>query len=79
MDVQRYNESLPKKPTGYSQAEEDRLQSRYPIDPALLGVVITAPTLFVDRFGRILAWYLPGALSQERQVSIKSLTFFPIT
>lgn len=76
MDAQRCDRYLPKKPTGRSDAEEDRIETRYPIDPEYKDGIITEPTLIIDIHGKILAWYLPGALSQARQVSIIASYFY---
>jgi len=70
MDAHRYDLSLPKKPTGQNQAEEDRLSSRFARDPSCQDQLLTEPSIIVDCYGKILAWYLPGALSQARQVWI---------
>ena len=70
MDAQRCDHRLPKKPTGRNDKEEERLEAWYPIDPEYKDRLITEPTLIIDIHGKILAWYLPGALSQARQVSI---------
>jgi hypothetical protein len=69
MDAQRYDRMLPKKPTGRNQSEEERMEARYPIDPQLKNTVIRSPKLILDGFGRALVWFIPGALSMERQVS----------
>jgi hypothetical protein len=36
---------------------------------------ISKPVTIVDKEGRILAWYLPGLLSQEQLVSFSFLTY----
>ena len=68
MDAQRYDRMLPKTATGRKQTEEDRMASRFPIPTEYADTVITSPTLISDAYGKVLAWYVPGALSEERQV-----------
>ena len=55
--------------------EEERLISRYPVDENYKDLLITEPAIIIDRHGRIVAWYLPGALSNSRQVRLEN----PIT
>lgn len=69
-DVTRYAERLPKKfsvsGTERSQAIEASLRRRY---PPLNGVTASTPCIIVDMQGIILAWYLPGILTDSRQAS----------
>jgi hypothetical protein len=67
-DAQRYDHYLPKKPTGRQESEEERIRARYPIEHKLTDVLLSDPTIIIDCYGRILVWYLPGALSWERRV-----------
>ena len=68
-DADRYAEQLSKRPTGQNEREEERLDARFPPDPAVKGELLTEPAVLVDAHNRILAWYLPHALSTHRQVS----------
>jgi hypothetical protein len=72
-DVTRYAERLPKKPskpgTKASNEREASLRRRY---PPLNGVTASIPCIIVDMQGIILAWYLPGILTDSRQVVLCS-------
>ena len=74
-DATRYVERLPKKPskpgTKASNEREESLRRRY---PPLNGVTASAPCIIVDMQGIILAWYLPGILSDSRQVGLFTLS-----
>jgi hypothetical protein len=70
-DAQRYDASLPKKPTGQNESDEQRLNIRYPVDDNYKDLLISEPTTVVDRHGKIVLWYLPGALSNARQVWLR--------
>lgn len=69
-DVTRYAEKLPKDPskltTNALKQKEASLRRQY---PPLEGVTASTSCIIVDRHGIILAWYLPGILSNSRQVS----------
>jgi hypothetical protein len=67
-DAQRYDASLPKKPTGRNEPDEERMTQRYPLDDEYKDRLISEPAIIVDQHGRIVAWYLPGALAKSRQV-----------
>lgn len=69
-DADRYAEHLSKRPTGQNPGEEERLDARFPPDPVILGELLTDPAVLVDKHNRIMAWYLPHALSSHRQVTI---------
>ena len=71
-DAQRYDASLPKKPMGRNEADEERMKKRYPINEDYNDQPINEPAIVVDRHGKILVWYLPGALSKARQVWFQS-------
>jgi len=71
-DAQRYDASLPKKPTGRNEADEERMKKRYPVNEEYNDRPINEPAIVVDRHGKILVWYLPGALSKIRQVWFQS-------
>ena len=69
MDATRYAEKLPKKlptpGTKESKSMEKTLKRRYPLPN---GVTISMPCIIVDTDGIIVTWYLPGILSDSRQV-----------
>jgi hypothetical protein len=45
----------------------DGLMAKYPpFDPT---IVLTRPSIVVDRHNRVMLWYLPGIITPERQVS----------
>lgn len=71
----RYAERLPKRPqkagTKASAEREASLRRRY---PPLDGVTDSKPCIIVDMQGIILAWYLPGILTDYRQVSFLDLS-----
>jgi hypothetical protein len=66
---------LPKKPsksgTKASHEKEASLRRRY---PPLDGFTASLPCIIVDMQGIILAWYLPGILTDSRQVSLFTLS-----
>lgn len=67
--------SLGKKPSGFNQKREDQLldifQPFCPVDDVLMQrlPILHRPAVIMDDIGRILAWILPGILSNVRQVS----------
>src|SRR5258707_12217836 len=67
-DAMHYAERLPKKPskpgTKASDEREASLRRRY---PPLNGVTTSTPCIIVDMQGIILAWYLPGIMTNSRQ------------
>jgi len=74
-DVTRYAENLPKffsRPgTRASKQREESQRKRYhPLD----GVKVSTLCIIVDMHGIILAWYLPGILSNYRQVRMFALS-----
>ena len=68
-DVDRYAERLSKRSTGHNEKEEDKLSERFPPPPDLKGKVFDKPIILLDLHSRILAWYVPEALTKKRQVS----------
>ena len=71
-DAQRYDTSLPKKPTGHNEADEERMKKHYLINEDYNDQPINEPAIVMDCHGKILVWYLPGALSKTRQVWFQS-------
>ena len=71
-DITRYADKLPKKNlkpgTEVSIRKEKSLRKKYP--PLKKEVTVSAPCIVVDWHGVILAWYLPGILSNYRRVSL---------
>jgi hypothetical protein len=70
-DVTHYAERLLRKPsklgTKASNKREASLKRRY---PPLNGDTASMPCTIVDMQGIIMAWYLPGILTDSRQVSL---------
>jgi len=70
-DATHYADRLPqnfsKLGTKASNKKEKSLQWRYPL---LNKVTVSVPCIIPDRHGVILAWYLPGVLSDSRQVGL---------
>jgi hypothetical protein len=69
-DVTRYADRLPKNPskpgTQASEKMEESLKRRY--KPLEKEVTVSTPCIIVDMHGVIVTWYLPGILSDSRQV-----------
>ena len=64
--MQRYNlNMLSKKPTGWNDSKEDLLIVKSCYDGERL---LTKLTIVLDMHEQILLWFLPAALSCERQV-----------
>src|SRR5260370_8572627 len=72
----RYAERLLKKPskpgTKASDEREASLRRQY---PPLNGVTASTPCIIVDMQGIILAWYLPGIMTNSRQAGLFSLSY----
>jgi hypothetical protein len=70
-DATRYADMLPKIPlksgTKASDEKETSLRQRY---PPLNKITASMPCIIVDMQGIILTWYLPGILTDVRQVSL---------
>lgn len=60
IDMVRYNESLEKYESGRSEKREQTLLDKFP--PAEQ-VVLRTPSVIIDSGGRIIVWYLPGAMT----------------
>jgi len=65
-DAQRYDMKLPKKPTGQNDSKEASWTVEGDSDGHTL---LTEPSIVIDMHERIVVWFLPYALSTERQVS----------
>jgi hypothetical protein len=74
-DATRYSQRLPKRParpgTNTAKDSEASIRRSYPpwSDLTAAGLTISSPCVVVDMDNVILAWYLPGALSDSRQVN----------
>jgi len=56
----RYNESLDKFESGRNEKREATLLQKFPPTDEML---LTEPAVILDSGGRIIVWYLPGAIS----------------
>ncbi|KAG2030970.1 hypothetical protein BDR03DRAFT_877154 [Suillus americanus] len=56
----RYNEALDKDESGQSETREENLFNRFPPEEERF---LTTPSVVIDSGGRIIVWYLPGALT----------------
>jgi hypothetical protein len=74
-DATHYSQRLPKRParpgTNTAKDSEASIRRSYPpwSDLTAAGLTISSPCVVVDMDNVILAWYLPGALSDSRQVN----------
>jgi len=71
--VERYADSLSKRATGQNNAEEERIDQRFPGTDSR--ILLVDPAIIVDCFNRILAWYVPDALTDERKVGSRTSRF----
>ncbi|KAG1882455.1 hypothetical protein F4604DRAFT_1921646 [Suillus subluteus] len=60
IDMVRYNESLAKDESSQSEKREQTLLDKFPPEEQL---VLTTPSVIIDSGGRIIVWYLPGAMT----------------
>jgi hypothetical protein len=66
-DITRYTDRLGKKPSlKETQAKLDQLSRRFP--PENPPINLSKPAIILDMHDRIIAWYLPGILTPDRQV-----------
>jgi hypothetical protein len=78
LDAERYASKLPKKNIyGDSNAKKNREASLRRQYPPLNEVKVSRPCIIVDMHGVIVTWYLPGILSDSRQVGA-SIYFFSL-
>lgn len=75
LDVQRYDLKLPKKPTGQNDSKEASWIVEGDSDGHML---LTEPSIVIDMHERIMVWFLPYALSRERQVRTCSYNTPPL-
>jgi len=65
VDLIRYNEALDKNQSGQNERQEISLLERFPP----VDMQVDQPSVFIDAGGRVLLWYLPGAISNLIRVS----------
>ncbi|KAH9026115.1 hypothetical protein EDB85DRAFT_1893533 [Lactarius pseudohatsudake] len=78
-DATRYVDKLPKKParpgTAATKAQEAIMRRQYPPwNDSAANIPISRPCIVVDMQGVILAWYLPGILTDSRQSEMMTAT-----
>jgi hypothetical protein len=66
IDLIRYNEALDKNASGQNERHESSLLERFPP----VDMHVDKPSVFIDAGGRIIMWYLPGAISNLIRVSL---------
>lgn len=67
IDIVRYNEALDKDETGRNEKKEKALMKKFPPEEELF---LQMPAIVVDAGGRIIVWYLPGAMTEMIMVSL---------
>jgi hypothetical protein len=67
----RYNESLDKSESGRNEKREDILLKQFPPQEQL---ILTTPNVIIDSGGRLIVWYLPGAMTGMIMVSLLSIS-----
>ncbi|KAG2094194.1 uncharacterized protein F5147DRAFT_779046 [Suillus discolor] len=60
IDMVRYNDTLDKDESGRSEKREEVLFNKFPPEEEHF---LTTPSVIIDSGGRIIVWYLPGALT----------------
>ncbi|KAG2087824.1 uncharacterized protein F5147DRAFT_789776 [Suillus discolor] len=60
INMVRYNDALDKDESGRSETREENLFNRFPPEEERF---LTTPSVVIDSGGRIIVWYLPGALT----------------
>jgi hypothetical protein len=66
IDLIRYNEALGKNESGQNERQESSLLERFPP----VDMHVDQPSVFMDAGGRVVMWYLPGAISDLIRVSL---------
>ena len=66
VDIVRYSERLAK--TGDRANEDDKYLMKHMIAYGYELDVIRTPTVFLDKVGAVMSWYLPEILTRGRQV-----------
>jgi hypothetical protein len=67
IDLVRYNEALDKHQSGFNEQQERLLFEKFPPSG---DIVVHLPSVFVDAGGRVLLWYLPGAIHDIIRVGL---------
>ncbi|KAG1830856.1 hypothetical protein EV424DRAFT_1314940 [Suillus variegatus] len=67
----RYNDALDKDESGRSETREEVLLNKFPPEEEHL---LTTPSVVIDSGGRIIVWYLPGALTSMMMKDIHGAT-----
>ena len=65
IDLIRYNEALDKHQSGLNEKLEQTLFEKF---PPSFEMIIDVPCVFIDAGGRVLLWYLPGAINDMIRV-----------
>ncbi|KIK71997.1 hypothetical protein PAXRUDRAFT_22526 [Paxillus rubicundulus Ve08.2h10] len=65
IDIQHMAEALGSNETGTKEAREKALKERFPVEKDV--ELVCEPTLLLDQTWVIMAWHLPGVLSEEFQ------------
>jgi hypothetical protein len=71
----RYNDALDKDESGRSETREEVLLNKFPPEEEHL---LTTPSVVIDSGGRIIVWYLPGALTSMMMVGPLSFIHFQL-
>ncbi|KIK73232.1 hypothetical protein PAXRUDRAFT_21089 [Paxillus rubicundulus Ve08.2h10] len=71
VDIQCMAEALGSNETSTNKAREKALKERFPVEKD--EELVCELTLLLDWTGVIMAWHLPGVLSEEFQVGFQSL------
>jgi hypothetical protein len=71
IDIVRYNDTLDKDESGQNEKQEEMLFNRFPPEEEYF---LTAPSVVIDSGGRIMVWYMPGALTAMMMVGLLSTT-----
>ncbi|KAG1797474.1 uncharacterized protein HD556DRAFT_1441035 [Suillus plorans] len=70
-DMVRYNDALDKDESGRSEKREEILFNKFPPEEEHF---LTTPSVVIDSGGRIIVWYLPGALTAMMMKDIHGTT-----
>lgn len=65
VDMIRYNEALDKNESGLNDSREQSLLKKFPPSERLF---LDSPAVIIDAGGRIIVWYLPGAITDFIEV-----------
>ena len=76
MDASWYDQMLHKKPSNQHPEQEEKSASRF-LTPLHMTEPLADLGTMVDHFGKLLVWYLPGALSLTQQVTPDQLSNIP--